>query len=123
MRFMNLVKCSDDCGPPPPAFLEAMNKAAEDAVRAGSLLDTGGLASIARGTRVRLSGGTVTVLDGPFAEAKEVVGGYGVVEAASETEAVEGAVWLMNMHREHWPGWEGEVEVRRILAPEDFPHA
>jgi hypothetical protein len=70
---------------------------------------------------VRVSGGELSVLDGPFAEGKEVVGGYGIVEAASREEAVEGAVWLMNMHREHWPGWEGEVEVRQILGPEDFP--
>lgn len=123
MRFMNLVKCSEECGPPPQGFLDAMNRAAEDAVRAGTLLDTGGLASIARSTRVRVENGTVTVMDGPYAEGKEVVGGYGVVSAASMEEAVEGAVWLMNMHREHWPGWEGEVEVRQILDPEDMAAA
>lgn len=119
MRFMNFVR-GCDCGPPPPSFLEAMGRAAAQAQAAGTLLDTGGLAPITPGSVVRLSGGTVAVMDGPFAEGKEVVGGYGVVEAATEAEAVEGAVWLMNMHREHWPGWEGEVEVRRILGPEDF---
>jgi hypothetical protein len=120
MRFMNFVRCPEDCGPPPQSFIDAMNQAAEDAARAGTLLDTGGLAPVARSTRVRLAGGNVTVIDGPYAEGKEVVGGYGVVAAASRDEAVEGAVWLMNMHREHWPGWEGEVEVRQILGPEDF---
>jgi hypothetical protein len=120
MRFMNFVRCPEDGGPPPQSFIDAMNRAAEEATRAGTLLDTGGLAPVARSTRVRLSGGRVTVMDGPFAEGKEVVGGYGVVEAASREEAVEGAVWLMNMHRQHWPGWEGEVEVRQILGPEDF---
>jgi hypothetical protein len=120
MRFMNFVRCPEDCGAPPQSFIDAMNRAAEDATRAGTLLDTGGLAPIARSTRVRLSDGKVTVIDGPYAEGKEVVGGYGVVAAASREEAVEGAVWLMNMHREHWPGWEGEVEVRQILGPEDF---
>ena len=120
MRFMNFVRCPQDCGAPPQAFTDAMSKAAEEAARAGSLLDSGGLAPVARSTRVRLSGGKVTVMDGPYAEGKEVVGGYGVVEAATRDEAVEGAVWLMNMHREHWPGWEGEVEVRQILGPEDF---
>jgi hypothetical protein len=127
MRFMNFVSCPEDCGPPPQSFVDAMNRAAEDATRAGTLLDTGGLAPIDRSTRVRLAGGKITVMDGPFAEGKEVVGGYGVVAAASREEAVEGAVWLMNMHREHWPGWEGEVEVRQILGPEDFvagsPHS
>jgi hypothetical protein len=120
MRFMNLVSCPENLGPPPQSFLDAMNRAAEDATRAGTLLDTGGLAPVARSTRVRVSGGKLAVMDGPFAEGKEVVGGYGVVEAASREEAVEGAVWLMNMHLQHWPGWEGEVEVRQILGPEDF---
>lgn len=122
MRFMNLVRCPEDCGPPSPSFVEAMGKAQAAAQSAGTLLDTGGLAPMACSTVVRLADGTVSVLDGPYAEGKEVVGGYGVVEAATEEEAVQGAVWLMNMHREHWPGWEGQVEVRRILGPEDFPH-
>ena len=120
MRFINLVKCAENSGPMPPAFAAAMAQAAEEATRAGTLLDTGGLAPLARSARVRLSGGAVTVVDGPFSEAKEVVGGYGVVEAKTREEAVEGAVWLINMHREHWPGWEGEVEVRQILGPEDY---
>lgn len=120
MRFINFVRCPEDCGPPPPSFLEAMVQAQAQAQAAGTLLDTGGLAPISRSTVVRLADGTVSVMDGPYAEGKEVVGGYGVVEAATEEEAVQGAVWLMNMHREHWPGWEGQVEVRRILGPEDF---
>jgi hypothetical protein len=120
MRFMNFVSCPENCGAPPQSFIDAMNRAADEAARAGTLLDTGGLAPIASSTRVRLAGGKVMVMDGPFAEGKEVVGGYGVVEAASREEAVEGAVWLMNMHLQHWPGWEGEVEVRQILGHEDF---
>ena len=120
MRFMNFVRCPESYGAPPQSFLDAMQASAEEAARAGKLLDTGGLAPIIRSKVVRLSGGNVSVMDGPYAEAKEVVGGYGVVEAETEEEAVEGAVWLMNMHKEHWPGWEGEVEVRRILGPEDF---
>jgi hypothetical protein len=120
MRFMNLVKCPEHMGPPPQSFMDAMAKASDEAMRAGTLLDTGGLAPSPRSARVQLAGGKVVVMDGPFAEGKEVVGGYGVVEAGSLQEAVEGAVWLMNMHREHWPGWEGEVEVRPILGPEDF---
>jgi hypothetical protein len=120
MRFMNLVKSAENAGPMPQSFMDAMAAASEQSRQAGKLLDTGGLASTARSTRVRVSGGELSVLDGPFAEGKEVVGGYGIVEAASREEAVEGAVWLMNMHREHWPGWEGEVEVRQIMGPEDF---
>lgn len=117
MRFMNLVKCTENSAPMPQGFMEAMARAAEEAARNGTLLDTGGLDATARAARVRLSGGEVTVMDGPFAEGKEVVGGYGVVRAGSREEAVAGAVWLMNMHKEHWPGWEGEVEVRQIMDP------
>lgn len=120
MRFMNLVKSAENAGSMPQSFMDAMAAASEESRRAGKLLDTGGLACTARSTQVRVSGGELSVLDGPFAEGKEVVGGYGIVEAASREEAVEGAVWLMNMHREHWPGWEGEVEVRQIMGPEDF---
>lgn len=119
MRFMNLVSCPENQGAPPQALIDAMDRAAEYAARAGTLLDSGGLAPMARSTRVRVSGGKLTVMDGPYAEGKEVVGGYGVVEAASREEAVEGAVWLMNMHLQHWPGWEGEIEVRQILDPAD----
>lgn len=119
MRFMNFVACPESCGPPPQSFIQAMERAAAEARDSGTLLDTGGLASLAQSTRVRLAGGTIVVTDGPFAEGKEVVGGYGVVEARSREEAVERALWLMNMHREHWPGWEGEVIVRQILGPED----
>lgn len=120
MRFMTLVKAREDSAPMPREFMEVMAKAAGEATRNGKLLDTGGLAPTTRSTRVRLADGEVTVLDGPYAEGKEVVGGYGVIEASSHEEAVQDAVWLMSMHRDHWPGWEGEVEVRQIEGPQDI---
>jgi hypothetical protein len=123
MRFMNFVSQSDNCPPMPRSFIDAMARSAAEAQAAGTLLDTGGLAPIARSTAVRVSNGELTVIDGPFAESKEVVGGYGVVEAASQDEAVQRAVWLMNMHREHWPGWEGQVVVRRILGHDEVAGA
>ena len=58
--------------------------------------------------------------DGPFTEAKEVVGGYAQFELKSKEEAIKGAVRFMELHRKHWPGWEGEAEVRQIFGPEDF---
>lgn len=118
MRYMSLVKSAEDSGPPPRALMDAIMDGSAEAMRAGTLVETGGLAPTARGTRVRLSRGNVTVTDGPFTEAKEVVGGYAVIEATSRQDAVDAAVWLMNLHREHWPGWEGEVEVREIVGPE-----
>jgi len=120
MRFMIFVKAAEDGPPPPPAFLEVMGRASQAAIAAGTLLDTGGLAPTARSTRVRLSNSKVTVTDGPFTEVKEVVGGYGVVQASSREEALAGVMNLIELHREHWPGWEGEIDVRQILGPEDF---
>jgi hypothetical protein len=69
---------------------------------------------------VRVSQGRLTVMDGPFTETKEVVGGYAVMEFKSKQEALDSAVQFMELHRKHWPGWEGETEVREIFGPEDY---
>src|SRR5947208_133153 len=82
---------------------------------------SGGLKSTAEGARVRVSGGQVTVRDGPFTEAKEVVGGYAQFDLKSKEEAIESAVRFMELHKKHWPGWEGETEVRQMFGPDDFP--
>ena len=86
-------------------------------------LGSGGLAPTAQGARVRLSGGRVTVTDGPFAQTKEVVGGYAQFELKSKEEAIESAVRFMELHKKHWPGWEGETEVRQMFGPEDCAQA
>lgn len=75
-------------------------------------MDTGGLR--AQGARVRISGGKVRVTDGPYAGAKEIVGGYAVLERPSQEEAVAVAVRLMELHHRHWPEWEGASEVRPL---------
>ena len=80
------------------------------------LVEQGGLASTGKGGRVTLRAGTVTVLDGPFSESKEVIGGYAVYDLKSKTEALEWARRFMEIHRVHWPGWEGEAEVRQIFG-------
>jgi len=87
----------------------------------GTMLDAGGLYPTAQSTEMRLTGGTITTTDGPYAEAKEVVGGYSVIEAASHEEAVRDARAVLELHQELWPGWEGSVEVRRIAGPEEGP--
>ena len=112
MRFMMIVKSAENSGPPPKALMDAMAKIAEEATKSGEMIDSGGLASTARGARVQLSGGKVAVTDGPFTEAKEVFGGYAVFELKSKKEAIERAVAFMELHRQHWPGWEGVTEVR-----------
>jgi hypothetical protein len=119
MRFMMLVKHGENLGAPPKEYVDAMTKLGEEAVKAGTMVISGGLAPIAVSTRVRLSKGQVTALDGPFSEAKEVVGGYAVLEFTSKRDAVESAVRFMELHKKHWPGWEGETEVRQISEPQD----
>jgi hypothetical protein len=113
MRFMMIVKSAEKSGPPPKALLDAVAKLAEEATKAGEMIESGGLASTVTGTRVRLSAGKVTLTDGPFTEAKEVFGGYAVFELKSKKEAVERAVGFMELHRQLWPEWEGETEVRQ----------
>jgi hypothetical protein len=121
MRFMMIVKHAEKQGPPPKSLMDAIAKAAEEEAKAGTMLGNGGLAPTAQGARVRLSGGKVTVIDGPFTEAKEIIGGYAQFELKSKEEAIESAVQFMELHKKHWPGWEGETEVRQMFGPEDFP--
>src|SRR5712692_4310867 len=120
MRFMMIVKHAENQGPPPKQLMDAIAKLGEEAVKAGTMLGNGALGPTAAGARVRLSGGQITVTDGPFTEAKEVVGGYAQFELKSKQEAVEGAVRFMELHKKHWPGWEGETEGRQMFGPEDF---
>jgi hypothetical protein len=115
MRFMTIVKSAENAGPPPQALMDAIAKLGEEAARAGTLVEMGGLFPTAMGVRVRLSKGQLTVTDGPFTEAKEVVGGYAVHELKSKDEAIEAAMRFMELHKKHWPGWEGETEVRQIF--------
>lgn len=119
MRFMMMVKHAENSGPPPQALMDAMAILSEEAVKAGTIRGSGGLAPLAQSTRVRLSGGQIKVTDGPFAEAKEIIGGYAEFELKSKEEAVEGAVRFMELHKKYWPGWEGETEIRQIFGPEE----
>jgi hypothetical protein len=113
MRFMMIVKAAENSGPPPKAMIDAMANIAEEATKSGEMIESGGLASTATGARVQLSGGKLTVTDGPFTEAKEVFGGYAIFELKSKKEAVERAVAFMELHKQHWPGWQGETEIRQ----------
>src|ERR1700737_3155886 len=87
MRFMFIVKSAPPFGPPTPQFLEAMNKLADREIKAGRLLDNGGLMPLAAGAQVRITDGQLSVVDGPFVEAKEVIGGYATFELQSKEEA------------------------------------
>jgi hypothetical protein len=120
MRFLMMVKHTENPGVPPKALMEAMDKLIERSVTDGSMINTGGLAPTAQSTRVRVSKGKLTVTDGPFTEAKEIIGGYAMFNLKSREEAIEKAKVFMELHRQHWPEFEGETEVRQIFGPEDF---
>jgi hypothetical protein len=115
MRFMMIVKHKEAQGMPPKELMDAIGKLTEEAIKNGTLLGNGGLLPTTAGASVRLSGGRVTVTDGPFTEAKEIIGGYALFELKSKEEAVEGARHFMELHKKHWPGWEGETEVREMM--------
>ena len=98
----------------PAGLNEAMGKLVEEGFKSGILKDTAGLKSTEHGHRVRLSGGKLKVTDGPFTEAKEVIGGYAIFELNSDEEALDNAKKFMDLHRVHWPSFEGECEVRPL---------
>ena len=111
MRFMFIVK-SAHSGPPPPKLLEAMHKLADREIKAGRMLDSGGLMPLATGAQVRIVDGQLSVIDGPFVEAKEVIGGYAIFELPGKEEAVASATEFMQLHKDFMPGWEGTCELR-----------
>jgi len=116
---MTLIKSSEKSGPPPKELIDAIGQLTDESIKNGTLINTGGLAPTAASFRVRLSGGTVTVTDGPFTETKEVIGGYAVLELNSREEAIAAARHFMELHKQHWPGWQGETEVRQMVGPEN----
>ncbi|HEV2103495.1 MAG TPA: YciI family protein [Candidatus Acidoferrum sp.] len=120
MRFMMLVKSAENSGPPPKELMDAIAKLASDTAKAGTMIETGGLAPSAMSTRVRLSQGKINSLDGPFAETRELVGGYAIFDFNSKQEAIESALEFMELHRKYWPGWEGETEIRQIFTMPDY---
>src|SRR4030081_1214261 len=114
MRYLALLKAARPTIPPPPELMTAIMKLGEEATNSGNLLDTAGLAPSAMGARVNLSAGHLTVTDGPFAEAKEMIS-YALWEVSTKEEAVEWTSRFMKLHRDMWPGWEGESEVLKVF--------
>src|SRR3954462_2285944 len=119
MRYLIMLKADQPPLQPPPELMNAIMKLGAEATNAGALLDTAGLAPSAAGARVRLAEGRLSVTDGPFAEAKEMIS-YALYQVRSKEEAVEWASRFLKLHRDLWPGWEGESEVLKVFGPEDF---
>src|SRR3989440_11311012 len=117
MRFMFIVKSAHNA-PPPPKLMEAMHKLSEREIKAGRMLDSGGLMPVSMGAQVKITDGKLNVVDGPFVETKELIGGYAIFELRDKEEAVAAAVEFMQLHKDHMPGWEGTCEVRMFASPD-----
>jgi hypothetical protein len=119
MKYLAFIRHSESyrASPPPAALMEAMGRFVQRSLAEGTLVDTGGLLPSKEGARVRLTGGKITVTDGPFSESKEVIGGWAILKADSKDGAIRIATEFMELHRQHWPGFEGESEVRPMFEP------
>jgi hypothetical protein len=118
MRFMVMVKATKDSEAgvmPSEELLSAMAEFNEEMVKAGVMLDGNGLQSSSRGARIRFSGNRRTVIDGPFAETKELVAGYWIIQVKSKEEAIEWIKRCPNPHSE-----DSEIEIRQVFELEDF---
>ena len=118
MRFMMIVKADKNYeagAPPPPELMAAVGKLSEEMFKAGVLLDTGGLLPTSKGALINVKKGKLTVTDGPFSEAKEVIGGYAILQCKSKEEAIERARRFMQLHADVLgPAYEGELEIRQM---------
>jgi len=114
MKFLMMIKHAEQTQPfqPPDSLNDAMGKFVTEGFTNGWLKDTAGLTPTREGRRIRSKGGKLTVTDGPFTEAKEIVGGYAIVETPTKAEALEIAHRFMELHRVHIPDFECESEVR-----------
>jgi hypothetical protein len=119
MKYLCFVRHSETYreSAPPPALMEAMGKFVQQSMKDGTLVDTGGLLPSKDGARVRLAGGKITVTDGPFIDSKEIIGGWAILKTDSKAEAIRVATEFMELHRQHWPGFDGESEVRPMFDP------
>lgn len=116
MRFLSMVRINENEGREPSAQLMAdMGKLMEEMTKAGVLLDTAGLRPTSESVRVKTSNGKLSVTDGPFTEAKEVIGGYAILEAKSKEEAIELTKRFLKVHGDEWVV---ECEVRQLEEPE-----
>src|SRR5258708_33180786 len=119
MRFMIIGKATKESEagilPKPEAF-EAMGKYNDELVKAGVLLGAEGLSASSKGARVKFSGDKCTVIDGPFAETKELVAGFTIIQVKSLEEAIEWVKRAPNLS----PNREAEIEIRKVMDVEDF---
>ena len=116
MKYLTFIRSAEKLrnSAPSAALMEAMGKHIEKVKKQGALVSTGGLAPSQAGFRMRIAKGQLTKTDGPFTETKEVIGGWAILEASSYEEILRLTTEFMQLHRDHWPEFEGECEVRPI---------
>ena len=122
MRYMMMIKATPESEagrPPNPALMAGMGKLTEKMMKAGVVLLSEGLLPSSQGTRISYTGGKRTVTDGPFAEAKELIGGFAIIEAKSKDEALALANHVVDVHVEAGVD-EFEMEIRPLFGPGDF---
>jgi hypothetical protein len=118
MRFMVLVKATKDSEagvPPDPKMMSDMGTYNAELIKAGVFLAAEGLHASSKGARVRFSGASRTVIDGPFAEAKELIAGFSIIQVRSKEEAIEWVKRCPPCHKDDY-----EIEIRQVFEPEDF---
>jgi len=119
MRFMMLVKANKDSetgAPPNPELMAAIAKLADEAAARGVMVGAGGLLPSSQGVRIRAVGGKTSVIDGPFAETKELIGGYAIFDLKSREEAIESGRHFMQVHADILgSSYEGELEIRPMF--------
>jgi len=119
MRYIVILKAAQPDGAPPAELMAAIATLGAEAGSAGVMLDMGGLAPTTQSARIIVQGGELSLVDGPFAEAKELIS-YAIYQLRSKDEAAEWTTRFMKLHKDLWPGWEGEAEISRVFGPEDF---
>jgi hypothetical protein len=120
MRFMMMVRANKNTEAgvmPDEKLIAAMGKYNEEMAKAGVLLDLAGLQPTTKGARIRFSGGKPTVIDGPFAETKELIAGYWLIQVKSKEEAIE---WAKRCPAPHGEATKGEIELRQLFELDDF---
>ena len=120
MRFMIIVRATKDSEAgvmPGEGLLAEMAGYHEELAKAGVLIDGSGLQSSAKGWRITYSGEEKTIVDGPFAETKELIAGYTIIQVQSREEAIQ---WSRRFPNPAVDGGEGEIEVRQMFELEDF---
>jgi hypothetical protein len=118
MRYMMFIKHREDfdVSKVPQSLFGAMDKFIAESAQRGEFIDGAGLQPSKTGHKVRLAKGKISTIDGPFTETKEIVGGYSIMECRDDAHALKCAQDFMELHRTHWPEFEGECEVRPFEA-------